>query len=71
MATMIAVTILALLFIVGVAFFSLASTERAASLRHLDVLRSHYIAEAGVSYLELRSVLLYVLKSLLWHQISL
>ncbi|MFH1457805.1 MAG: lamin tail domain-containing protein [Candidatus Omnitrophota bacterium] len=49
-ATMIAVTILALLFIVGIAFFTLAQTERTASIRNLDVLRTHYIAEAGIAY---------------------
>jgi hypothetical protein len=49
-AIMVTVTILSLLFIVGVAFFSLAQTERASSIRHLDALRSHYIAEAGIAY---------------------
>ena len=39
-----------MLFIVGVAFFTLSQAERTASLRHLDSLRARYIAEAGVAY---------------------
>jgi len=49
-AMMITVTFLSLLFIVGVAFLSLSQTERTSSLRHLDAIRTRYLAEAGVTY---------------------
>jgi type II secretory pathway component PulK len=49
-AVLVALTFLILLFIVGVAFFSLSQTERTSSIRNLDGLRARYIAEAGVTY---------------------
>lgn len=49
-ALVLVVTVLAMLFVVIVAFFVLSQAERTASLRHLDSLRAQYIAEAGVAY---------------------
>ena len=49
-ALMIVISIIALLSVIGVAFYSLAQTERVASIKYLDSLRSRYIAEAGVAY---------------------
>lgn len=49
-AVLVAFTFLILLFIVGVAFFSLSQTERTSSIRNLDGLRARYITEAGITY---------------------
>jgi len=49
---MIVVSVLAMLFIITMAFFVLSQAERKAALRHLDSLRAQYIAEAGVVYAE-------------------
>lgn len=49
-ALMIVVTVLAMLFIITMAFFVLSQTERNAAIRHLDSLRAQYIAEAGITY---------------------
>lgn len=49
-ALFIVVAILAMLFVVGMGFFSVSQVERTAAVRHLDSVRAHYIAEAGVVY---------------------
>ena len=49
-ALVIVITVLAMLFIVGLAFFVLTQAERTSSLRHLFDVRARYVAEAGVSY---------------------
>lgn len=46
------ISVLAILLVVGMAFFSLSQIERAASLRYLDSVRARYIAESGVVYAE-------------------
>jgi type II secretory pathway component PulK len=49
-ALVVVITMLALLLVVGLAFFMLSQAERSASLRQLDSVRARYIAEAGVTY---------------------
>lgn len=49
-ALLIVIAILAMLFVVGMGFFSVSQVERTAAIRHLDSVRAHYIAEAGVAY---------------------
>jgi hypothetical protein len=49
-ALIVVVSLLAMLFIVGIAFYVLSQAERTAILRHLDALKSRYITEAGVVY---------------------
>jgi hypothetical protein len=49
-ALLVVTTVLAMLFIIGIAFFYFSFVERTASLRHLDSLKAQYIAEAGVAY---------------------
>jgi type II secretory pathway component PulK len=49
-ALVVVITLLALLLVVGLAFFMLSQAERSASVRHLDSVRARYIAEAGVTY---------------------
>ncbi len=49
-AIVVVIAILSIIFIAGIAFYVLSQAERTASIRHLDSLRSRYIAEAGVVY---------------------
>jgi len=49
-ATIIVIAVLAMLFVITMAFFVLSQAERTAALRHLDSLRAQYIAEAGIVY---------------------
>ncbi|MCX5697572.1 MAG: hypothetical protein NTU54_06380 [Candidatus Omnitrophica bacterium] len=49
-AVVVVIAILSIIFIAGIAFYVLSQAERTASMRHLDSLRSRYIAEAGVVY---------------------
>ena len=49
-ALLIVVAFLAMFFIIGVAFFLLSQTEQLSSVKHLDAIRSRYIAEAGIAY---------------------
>ena len=49
-AIVIVITVTAMLFIVGLAFFMLTQAERTSSLRHIDGVRARYVAEAGVAY---------------------
>jgi len=49
-AIVVVITFIAMLSIIGVAFFSLGQVERNAGIRNLDALRARYLAEAGVTY---------------------
>lgn len=49
-ALIIVISVLSLLFIVGIAIYVLSQAEQVASIRHLDSLRARYAAEAGVAY---------------------
>jgi type II secretory pathway component PulK len=49
-ALIIVIAFLAMFFVIGIAFFMLAQQEQFAAVKHLDAVRSRYIAEAGIVY---------------------